>query len=241
MSSNNERTAPNNDGAATGNDEIANLRAAISGSSAVAYVPTLTAQMKEDVIYSTLLAQIAADKKFSGRPIDKVEEWQEHYWTVLDDLGWITEDNRLTEIGYANEFSSVDGLVMQIEGPHLQGAERLLFAEMLSALREPENSDALEVFDKAAAHGQEAGFQVGVVTNWMGKAMFKLGTHQYRSSDAVTSPLYFDIESAKIERYFAGHRTMILDESVYANVRYAVRDKVNAENGEDLIKAIETS
>ena len=41
-----------------------------------------------DVINSTLLAQLASNKKFPGRPLDKMKEWHESYGNILAQLGW---------------------------------------------------------------------------------------------------------------------------------------------------------
>ncbi|KAI0654664.1 hypothetical protein C8Q70DRAFT_1058255 [Cubamyces menziesii] len=202
--------------------------AAVNGGAAVSYVANLIGQMKEDVINSTLLAQLASDKKYPGRPMNRMKEWYDNYGTVLAQVGWTVQAFNMSEIGNSNSYGSVDKLVLQLAASYLTGGELALFQRTITALTESKNVSAIQAFDRNARgsiSSNDAAFQVGVAFNSGGNAMFKIGTYQYNSSDEITSVLFFKFGSSKV-LFFADNQTMVLNENVYAQVRQAVLDKL---------------
>ncbi|KAH9902482.1 hypothetical protein C8Q73DRAFT_831465 [Cubamyces lactineus] len=211
--------------------------ATVNGGASVSYVANLVGQMKDDVINSTLLAQLASDKKYPGRPMNRMKEWYDSYRDVLAQVGWTVQQFRMTEVGNSNSYGSVDKLVLELAAAYLTGGELVLFQKMISALKDSKNSSAVKLFDSKAGYFNDASFQVGVASNSGGNAMFKIGTYQYNSSDRITSVLFFTFGSSKVS-FFAGNQTMVLNENVYAQVRQAVLDKLG-KNAVDLVKGIE--
>ncbi|KAI0329258.1 hypothetical protein GY45DRAFT_1371687 [Cubamyces sp. BRFM 1775] len=139
----------------------AGYSAAVNGCGAVVYLTGVTAQMKEDVIYSTLLAQLDSDKKYPGRPVDKAQEWFDNYCSVLQGVGWVVDNFRLRDISNANKYGSVDRLVLELAGSFLTEAGLGPFKGMLNGLRDAvQNSVALKIFNERASHGNSAGFQL---------------------------------------------------------------------------------
>ncbi|KAI0332903.1 hypothetical protein GY45DRAFT_1368888 [Cubamyces sp. BRFM 1775] len=213
--------------------------AAVNGSAAVLYMTGVTAQMKEDVMYSTLWAQIQSDRMFPGRPMDKRKEWHDNYQAVLLGLGWTVKSFSETELGNASAYGSVDRLVIELEVEDLDDQEFVLFQDMISSLRKPANSDPLRVFDQMAVHSLDAGFQVGVVSNSESNALFKCGAHQYNSkSDTVSSALFYTFTPTAIVPYFAVNQIMELDTDKYAGLRDIVRAHIS-DVVQDLIREIE--
>ncbi|KAI0329257.1 hypothetical protein GY45DRAFT_1371686 [Cubamyces sp. BRFM 1775] len=207
--------------------------AAASGSGVLAFLGNVPVQVKEDVLYSTLYAQLESDKKYPGRPIEKMEEWLKEYVSVLLNVGWIFPDSKRdivpTEISDAREYKSVDKLIMEAERPHLTGdVEPALFRKMIKSLRERWNAGALWAIDMKAVHGYDASFQVGVVSLDGGKAQLKLGMHHYKMSEEVNEALLRTLAVSQL-KYMAGEGVMKLDDRVYANLRSMVRRRVWSE------------
>ncbi|KAI0654663.1 hypothetical protein C8Q70DRAFT_512006 [Cubamyces menziesii] len=211
--------------------------ATVNGGATVSYVANLTGEMKNDVINSTLLAQLASDKKYPGRPMNRMKEWYDNYRTVLAQVGWTVQAFNMSEIGNSNSYGSVDKLVLQLAAAYLTGGELALFQKMITALTESKNGNAVKIFDSKAGYFNDASFQVGVASNSGGNAMFKIGTYQYNSSDRITSVLFFKFGSSKVS-FFAGNQTMVLNENVYAQVRAAVLEKLGV-NAKTLVLGIE--
>ncbi|KAI0326057.1 hypothetical protein GY45DRAFT_1437960 [Cubamyces sp. BRFM 1775] len=211
--------------------------ATVNGGATVSYVANLEGQMKADVINSTLLAQLAADKKYPGRPMNKMKEWYDSYRDVLAKVGWNLQHFHMTEMGNANSYGSVDKLLLQVAASYLSGNELALFTSMITALKDSKNSNAVKLFDSKAGYFNDASFQVGVASNSGGNAIFKIGTYQYNSSDKITSVLFFTFGSSKVS-FFAGNQTMVLNENVYAQVRTMVLKKLG-DNAVTLVKEIE--
>ncbi|KAI0657044.1 hypothetical protein C8Q70DRAFT_1056286 [Cubamyces menziesii] len=205
--------------------------AAVNGSAAVCYMAGVTAQMKEDVMYSTLLAQVEADTMYPGRSMDERLQWHSKYWAVLRSLGWTTRTFSEVEIDNASAYGSVDRLVVQISGAELEGSEYNMFLDMIDALRGPVNSEPLSVFDRTAVHdGHDASFQIGVVSNLDGNALFKCGAHQYHTAPdtPISSALLFSFEAESETEvpYYAVNQTMELNVSFYATVRDTVKEQL---------------
>ncbi|KAI0325092.1 hypothetical protein GY45DRAFT_289891 [Cubamyces sp. BRFM 1775] len=211
--------------------------ASVNGGASVSFVSNLVGQMKDDVINSTLLAQLASDKKYPGRPMNRMREWYDSYRDVLAQVGWTLQSFNMSEVGNSNSYGSVDKLVLQLAAAYLTGGELALFTKMINALKDSKNSSAVKIFDSKAGYFNDASFQVGVASNSGGNAMFKIGTYQYNSSDRITSVLFFTFGSSRVS-FFAGNQTMVLNENVYAQVRQAVLDKLG-KNAVDLVLGIE--
>ena len=67
----------------------------VDAGSLVSFTANLTGQQKQDVLYSTLLAQLAANKKYSR--FNDTKQWYEFYNNVLEKVGWVMQNYHFDE------------------------------------------------------------------------------------------------------------------------------------------------
>lgn len=72
--------------------------------SLVSFTENLSGQNKEDILNSTLLAQLAADKKYNRET--QHDEWYKFYMKVLERVGWVEQN--LTFDQYKSKQSSFE-------------------------------------------------------------------------------------------------------------------------------------
>ncbi|KAI0663520.1 hypothetical protein C8Q70DRAFT_362987 [Cubamyces menziesii] len=226
-----------NDPAIAAEATAASGSAAVNGSAAVYYAANVSAQMKNDVINSTLFAQLTADAKYPGRPMNKMQEWYNCYKQVLERIGWVVMRFLMSEVDNANSYGSVDKLVLKLAAAQLTEGELALLTKTITALKHPKNSDAVRIFDSKAGYTNDASFQVGVASNSGGHTLFHISTHQYHSSDRITSVLFSTFGPSKVS-FFTSNQTMLLNGDVYTQVRQAVLKRLG-ENAIKLVKSID--
>ncbi|KAI0325093.1 hypothetical protein GY45DRAFT_1375024 [Cubamyces sp. BRFM 1775] len=207
-------------------DSAASDSATVNGNACVAYAGNLDRQTKEDIINSTLFAQLASDKRYPGRPMDRMMEWHESYKDVLTQIGWVAQGFNMMEVGDANQYGSVDKLVLHLGAEYLTGGELALFTTMIKALAQPQNDTAAKLFDNStSSYDNSASFRVGVASNMASTPILKIGTYQYSSPEKITSALFFTFGSSRVS-FFAGNQSMVFNKEVYAELRDPVLQKL---------------
>ncbi|KAI0656463.1 hypothetical protein C8Q70DRAFT_1056690 [Cubamyces menziesii] len=199
--------------------------AAVDAGSSVSFVGDLPLAMRSDVLNSTLLAQLAANKKYDRQK--QTTEWYDYYKTVLETVGWVVEGFSLGAQSDASSYGSVDKLLLKLAATYLTNAEFGLFETMIESLKDDKNGDQVKLFDSQAKSFNEANFQLGVASNAQGNAQFKIGVYTYSASENIDRVLFYTFGHQSVS-FYAGSQTMVLDEDVYSQVREAVLEKLGS-------------
>ena len=69
-----------------------------------------------------------------------------------------------TDLDDAREYDTPGNVALQLAMPDFEILEYVVLSGLLGALQDMVNSDSYEVFNKMAVHGDDASFQLGVVT-----------------------------------------------------------------------------
>ncbi|RDX44689.1 hypothetical protein OH76DRAFT_1559509 [Lentinus brumalis] len=223
---------PKGQGAVFANEEES---AAVAAGSSVSFVGNLPAQMKSDVLNSTLFAQLAANKQHDRQ--EETTKWYDYYKYVLETIGYNVQSFDLARMSDANSYLTVDNLLLKLAEAYLSGAELALFTTMINSLKEAKNQGAVTLFDSSSKSFSKANFQLGVAANTAGNAMFKIGAYYYGAEQNIDRVLFFTFGSQKVE-FYAGNQTMLLNNEVYSQVRKEVLQKLGA-NAKDLVSGIE--
>ncbi|KAI0706874.1 hypothetical protein C8T65DRAFT_220266 [Cerioporus squamosus] len=209
--------------------------AAVSDGSTVSFVGNLPIQQKSDVLNSTLLAQLAANKQHNRQ--NDTKAWYDYYKYVLENIGWNVQSFSLAELSDANTYFSVDNLVFELAAAYLTGGELALFGTMIESLKQAKNEAATKVFDSSAKDLNKANFQIGIASDSGGNALFKIGAYTYSAEQNIDKVLFFTFGTQKIQ-FAAGNQTMVLNDEVYKQVREEVLLKLG-DNAKNLVKEIE--
>lgn len=198
--------------------ESGKKQAAVVGSDVVAFVEGVTAEHREAIANSALLAQLVATTKVPDRK--QVYDWYKEYFKVLENIGWTTQ-----EVGFAEYTEKANGLeaheaILQVAATLLGAAPTALalVTTTINALKEVnEGSSWLTIFSRNAEHAETAHFQVTLVDREpAGPFLVKVMAFGLKAKTVVTRVLFFTIRKDEANlKHYAGTVTInagVLDE-----------------------------
>jgi hypothetical protein len=192
--------------------------------SLVSFVAGVSGQNREDVLNSTLLAQLSADKTCDrdSKPLD----WYQQYTKVLSTLGWTLQGANFSDYSSSTATFSMDKAVLEIAGAALTGDEAAVLAATVDALGKlPTTDGRLQLFNHSASNGKEGNFQICVCTETNGAVAMKTMAFYFTSSQTNTTVLFFNYTAASTELQ-KSVQGATLNSGVYGQVRDAVLDKL---------------
>ncbi|GBE89958.1 hypothetical protein SCP_1702840 [Sparassis crispa] len=196
--------------------------AAVNGSLLQSSVGNLDPVHKDDVLNSTLLAQLAANQAGG----DDKEKWYKKFKEVLENVGWVVESFSFAEIENVNTYGSVDKVVIAMLDPHLSPEAGTVVKATIDAMRRRVNASANVIFQENAWDGQTADFQVSVASAADGdNVQLHIGCFDYTAKGAAGNVLFFKFGHRAVKFTYAT-QTMVLNEDIYKIVRDMVKEKL---------------
>jgi len=213
-------------------DDSRKPAAFVDGGSVVAFVADVSGQNREDVLNSTLLAQLAGDKKFNRET--QVMEWYAFYTNVLGKLGWSQQGFNWKSYKSQQMSFTMDKVVLDIAKAALTGQELLVIAAALDAMSKlPEQDGKLRLFNHSASSETEGNFQISVCTETNGAVAMKTMAFFYNSEQQSTDVLFFNFSSESTDLKQSTN-VQTLSSSVYGKVRNTVLEKLG-KNAQDFV------
>ena len=199
-------------------------KAFVDGGSLVAFVAGVSGQNREDVLNSTLLAQLAADKAHSRE--DDVMSWYSFYSNVLGKVGWVTQGYNWEKYTSKKMSFTMDEAVLELAATALTGQEELAVGAALDAMRKlPKEDGRIKLFDHSSSSDQAGNFQISVCSEDNGAVAMKTMAFYYDAEQQDTTVLFFNFNSASTTLTQATN-AQTLNSQVYANVRDNVVTKL---------------
>ena len=201
------------------------LSAYVNAGSVVSFVSGVSSRSQTDVLNTTLLAQLAANKKFD-RETDTVN-WYKFYRSVLENVGWVLQDFDFTEYSTSGNVFTMDQAVLSILAAVAAQNEFLVIKAAIDAAKglADKNDGRIALFDAASSRGTKGAFQLGVATETNCVVAMKLGVFYFTTGTAITKVLWFKF-SSKQSSLYQSSQSVTLDSGVYANVRSDVEQKL---------------
>lgn len=210
--------------------------AAVSAGSLVSFVSGLTALHKSDVLNSTLLAQLAANKQYDR--YTQTREWYSFYVSVLAQVGWVVPAFAYREYSPSGASVTLDAAVLEILGAIATGNEIAILTIAMNSLRDKSgNENALVLFDSQSFPENLGTFQIFPVGEDDGQLVMALAAMEFKAEKHVTRFLWFTWESYSV-KIFQSAQKAVLNEDVYGQVRQAVIQKLG-DRATQFIKDIE--
>ncbi|KAL6304726.1 hypothetical protein BKA93DRAFT_928312 [Sparassis latifolia] len=195
--------------------------AAVNGSLLQSSVGSLDPVHKDDVLNSTLLAQLAANQAGG----DDKDKWYKKFKEVLENVGWVVQSFSFAEIENVNTYGSVDKVVIAILESDLSPEASKVVKATIDAMRRRLNASANAIFQENAWDGQ-ANFQVSVASAADGNnVQLHLGCFDYTAEGATGNVLFFKFGQLAVKFTYAT-QTMVLNEDIYKIVRDMVKEKL---------------
>ncbi|KAL6304759.1 hypothetical protein BKA93DRAFT_825635 [Sparassis latifolia] len=196
--------------------------AVVNGRLLQSFVGKLDPAHKDDVLDSTLLAQLAANQAGG----DDKDKWYKKFKEVLENIGWVVESFSFTEIVNVNTYGSVDKAVIAILDPRLSPEAGEVVKATIYAMKRRVNAEANAIFQENAWDGQTANFQIGVASASDGdNVRLHIGGFNYAATGAAGNVLFFKFGHCAV-KFTCAAQTMVLNEEIYNMVRDRVKEKI---------------
>jgi hypothetical protein len=139
-------------------------QAQVVGSGLFSFAEGITADMREAISNSALLAQLLANKQFSA---DKAPmEWYAAYGKVLQNVGWVLQDHQWTDYTAQGTAVEVHEKIIEVLSAALgpSAAALDIIGSAINVLRNmTPGTSWLTIFDRESQHANIARFQIGLV------------------------------------------------------------------------------
>jgi hypothetical protein len=210
--------------------------AAVAAGSLVSFVGGISGVQKSDVLNSTLLAQLAATKKFNR--FTQADEWYEIYRGVLSNVGWNVPAFSFHEYKTSGSSLVLSDTIIEILRAISTKDELKIIEAALSGLRDKkENQESLILFDQESNQERRATFQILPVGKDRGDIVMDLALMKFTSDRHVTRFLWFSWNTGS-SVLFEDAQKAVLNEEVYSQVRQSVIAKLG-NNAKRFVEAIE--
>jgi hypothetical protein len=204
--------------------------------STVSFVSGVPALQKADVLNSTLLAQLAANKKYDRE--NETIEWYHFYTKILENLGWVLQGLQFAKYVSGTGTFTMDKAVLDILKVVATGNQAAAIAATLTALGDADNGKALTIFDSGGSTAEAGAFQISCATaDKDGNVAMALGAFYFKATEHHTRFLFWEWKSTSVNMYSSA-QSVTLNEPYYATVRAEVIAKLGT-NAKKFIAGIE--
>lgn len=193
------------------------------------FAADLNEQQKSDVLNSTLLAQLAADKAY---PKDEhgrydVKGWYNKFSEVLLNLGWVSQNTAFWQYKIHGKSFTADKAILEIINGLLQNNALLLAQATINALKNlPENDSKLTLFKFNTCSDQMGNISLGVCTQKNSLIEYNFAALYLETKKNFKQILFIDFSTSDF-KLFAGTNTITLNPDVYSVVRDQVAQKLH--------------
>lgn len=198
----------------------------VNAGSLVSFVSGVSKKHQEDVLNSTLLAQLAANKKYDREK--DTEKWYQFYREVLENVGWVIQKfdfQKYAPSGASFEMNKVVLEILAAIATQNQLAVVLATMQALKGLSDKDNR--LVVFDRQSSSSSSGNFQVSTVQESGGVIAMKIGAFYFTVEKNVTRFLWFKFASSK-SKVYKGSQGITLNEQIYSEVRKEIIEKLGS-------------
>lgn len=206
-------------------DELRN-QAMVVGSEVVSFVKGVTAERREDIVNSALLAQLAANKKASNSDIFK---WYDAYFDALGQLGWVLQDSSFNSYEEQADGMEAHEAILQVAAVML-GAAPTALAVITATIKAMKsmgaNSPWLTIFNRESRTATASRFQIALAEQTDdGQFMVTMMAYSLQAESRITQVLFFKIRKNKVSLKHSSGKVTI-NEAVLGSVRDKIKSKL---------------
>lgn len=196
----------------------------VSAGSIFSFVAGLKSQQKEDVLNSTLLAQLAANKAFDREK--DTENWYKKYREVLEKVGWVISDFDFTKYKAEGTTFEISKVMLDILAAIASENAMLVTKSAIDAVKALDNgSKAFTIWDSTTHSSTNGNFAIAPCVNDDGNVVMGIGCSYFSTQTINSNFLWFSYSSSSVDLY-KGTQTVVLNEDVYSSVRKVVIEKL---------------
>jgi hypothetical protein len=218
-----KRTAVRTDVVKAGEEQ-----AFLSDKSIVSFVSGVTDQNRKDVLNSTLLAQLAANKK---APIETdIDQWYKAFVEVLEKVGWVVQDKEIHQFESRENVFELENVIIGILTASFGANYIDIIKKALEALKKlsESNDNRIKVFERNTRSNHKGCMQIALATEEGGAVAMKIGAFLLSSTNKVTRVLFVKFTSDITTLDYASSGAT-LNQDIYAKARQLVIDKLSSD------------
>ena len=207
----------------------AKSQAQVVGSGGFSFAQGITAEVREAISDSALLAQLVANKKVSVEQAPL--EWFKAYSEVLENVGWTLQEGGWADYTAKGTAVEVHEKVIEVMtvalGP--SPAALTLITASINALKamKPESS-WITIFSREVQKAKIARFQIGLVEKEESSDVFvSLLACLIEAQNAITQVLFFKFRSAKAS-FKANSAKVSVNRAALRDLGPTIRNKIRA-------------
>ncbi len=192
--------------------------------SLVSFASGVTGQSKQDILDSTLFAQLAANKKYPEQ--NDTLKWYECFIDVMSKTGWVIEGAEMSSFSSSHDIYEVENVIIDILTTAFGGTYVAVIVKTLSALKGLSDTNAkIRAFEKNTHSQSKGAFQVGLAVEQNDTVSLNLGTFMINTSTQIKTILFFKSSKDKVELKYCS-RKATLNPAIYNSIRETISAKL---------------
>ncbi len=208
--------------------DAAKNQAMVVGSDIISFVQGVTPEQREDIVNSSLIAQLAAKKKVADP--QRIYDWYNAYFEVLTQIGWVIQDQGFATYSESSEGFDAHEAILQVATALLgPGATALaLVATTLNALKSMSaDSPWITLFNRESQSANTARFQVTLAEQTKdNQFLVSLMAFGLEANKTLTQVLFFKITTSEASlKHYSGKVT--IDTHVLSAIRQDIKDRIS--------------
>ena len=192
----------------------------VDNGSLVSFTSNVTGQNKKDVLYSTLLAQRAANKKHDR--FNDTKNWYKFYTDVMGKVGWVLQGFKFDEYQSSQSDFKISQITLELLSA-LIGPD----AEMMTVVKATINNlaksaEGVTLFGSSSASEKHGNFQIIPCTVDKSNQVNVAFIGGYFTARQVSKNYFFSTYSKQDIHLFKSSQVFTLNEHLYSVVRETV-------------------
>ena len=192
---------------------------------------TVSNQTRQDVLYSLLVAQLAADKKYSRSSAN--EDWIKFLDNTLDNIAWVTAKHSYGDLTVKSSKFNISGLALQEMGKDsVMKAHMKTYGKIMSTLGKlPTSSPARKMIQNrtynSTKHDAAVMFcSVEHTSSSTGLSVLMIALSGVKDTTSYTLTHNYTTKEVKSVKELVGH--YVLNEHSYPTIRQKIIDKLGS-------------
>ena len=207
--------------------DAAKNQAMVVGSDITSFVQGVTSEQREDIVNSSLIAQLAAKKKVSDPT--QIYDWYNVYFDVLSQIGWVIQDHGFATYSESSAGFDAHEAILKVATALLgPGATALaMVMATLDALKSmSSDSPWITLFNRESQYANTARFQVTLAEQIKdNQFLVSLMAFGLEAKRTLTQVLFFKLTSSEASlKHYSGKVT--IDTHVLSSIRQDIKDRI---------------
>jgi hypothetical protein len=212
-------------------------QAMVVASDIVSFVKGVSNERRQDIVNSSLLAQLVANKKVPDKK--NIIEWYNAYFDVLENIGWVIQDRSFSS--YTEEADGLEAheAIIKVASVFL-GAAPAALAVVISTLEALKSMDSskpwITIFDRESKQAKTGHFQIALAEQGDNdQFLVSLMAFSLKAESTLTQILFFKIRNDEVELEKCSGKVTINDK-VLSSIRDLVSQKIAAHTSDYIAK-----